>query len=50
MYLGNKAKGVIKTIGSKFLQFGANFIGSKGNIKHALGKTIGQTIMGKLHF
>ena len=48
MYLGNKAKGAIKTIGSKFLQFGANFIGSKGNVKQALGKTIGQTIMGKL--
>lgn len=44
MTIGHKISGAIKTIGSKFLQLGANYIGSKGNIRSALGKTILQSI------
>ena len=46
--LGNKLSGAVKTIGSKFLQVGANYIGSKGNIPLAVAKTIGQTITGQI--
>ena len=46
--LGQKMGGAIKTVGSKFLQFGANYLGSKGDIKTALAKTIGQTITGSI--
>ena len=46
--LGNKISGAIKTLGYKGLQFGANYLGSKGNIKTALAKTIGQTISANL--
>lgn len=46
--LGHKIAGGIKTIGSKFLQLGANYIGSKGNVRSALAKTLGQTITGQI--
>ena len=46
--LGNKMKGAIKTLGSKFLQLGANYLGSKGDIRTALAKTVGQTIMSNI--
>ena len=46
--LGQKMGGAVKTVGSKFLQFGANYLGSKGDIKTALAKTVGQTIMANI--
>ena len=46
--IGQKMGGVIKTVGSKFLQLGANYIGSKGNLKSALAKTVGQTILSNI--
>ena len=46
--LGHKLSGAVKTIGSKFLQLGANYVGSKGNIKSAIVKTLGQSISGNV--
>ena len=46
--IGQKMGGAIKTVGSKFIQLGANFIGSKGDLKTALAKTVGQTIISNL--
>ena len=45
--LGHKIGGVIKTLGYKGLQFGANYLGSKGDLKQALGKTLLQSIPNK---